>query len=175
MGRRGILLLAAGALAAIALAVFSPSRPRPQVAPQASVAPDFTLKQLDGTPLRLSDYRGKVVLLDFWASWCAPCREEIPHFVEWQRKYGDRGFQVIGVSMDDGPGPAQKFNREFPMNYPVALGDQEVATRYGGILGLPVNIIIGRDGRIVSKHLGMADLSILERELTTQLASGNSP
>ncbi len=146
------------------------STPRSQAAPDTLSAPDFTLQQLNGTPLRLSDYQGKVVLLDFWATWCAPCREEIPRFVEWQRKYGSQGLQVVGVSMDDNLEPVQKFTREFRVNYPVALGTQELAFRYGGILGLPINIVIGRDGRIVSKHLGMEDPSLLEKELIAQLS-----
>jgi peroxiredoxin len=129
------------------------------------------LKAIDGTSLRLSDYRGKVILLDFWATWCAPCQEEIPRFVEWQNEYRDRGLQVIGVSMDDSPEPVQKFSREFRMNYPVAIGTQDIASQYGGILGLPVNFVIGRDGRIKAKHLGMYDLMLLKRELNEQLES----
>ncbi len=132
-------------------------------------APDFTLQAIDGTTLRHSDYRGKVILLDFWATWCAPCAEEIPLFVKWQSKYGDRGLQVIGLSMDDSPDPVRKFSREFKINYPIAIGTQDVASRYGGILGLPVNIVIGRDGKIKAKHLGLYNLSLLERELTSQL------
>jgi len=169
MTRTRTLLLAL-LLAAVAFVAIVHRRSPPRGA-QGSLAPDFTLQTLDGAPLRLSDYHGKVVLLDFWATWCAPCREEIPRFVDWQRRYGAQGLQVIGVSMDDSAGPVQKFNREFGINYPVALGNQEVASRYGGILGLPVNIVIGRDGRIVSKHLGMANLSQLEQELAVQLST----
>lgn len=173
MALRRILGLAVVTLAAVALVVVArqhhPHSSFP-AGPRALLAPDFTLVRLNGTPLRLSDYRGKVVLLDFWASWCAPCQEEIPHFVEWQAKYGNQGLQIIGVSMDDDVKPVLKFDREFRMNYPVALASQELASQYGGILGLPVNIVIGRDGKIVSKHLGMAELSELKQELTAQLA-----
>lgn len=164
--------MAALALAAVSLVIVrcqSHSGPPTMAPAQGLSAPDFTLKQLDGTPLRLSDYKGKVILLDFWATWCAPCRDEIPRFIAWQAKYGNQGLQVIGVSMDDDIDPVQKFSREFRMNYPVALGTQEVAASYGGILGLPVNIVIGRDGKIVAKHLGLEDPSRLERELITQL------
>ena len=147
------------------------SRPTTQSGVGTELAPNFTLKTLDGTPLRLSNYRGKVILLDFWATWCAPCQEEIPRFVEWQNEYRDRGLQVIGVSMDDSPEPVQKFSREFRMNYPVAIGTQDIASQYGGILGLPVNFVIGRDGRIKAKHLGMYDLMLLKRELNEQLES----
>ena len=137
---------------------------------QAPSANSFPMKQLNGgAPLRLSDFQGKVILLDFWASWCAPCREEIPHLVEWQTKYGSSGLQVIGISMDDDAGAAEKFAREFKMNYPVVAGSAELADQYGGILGLPANIVIGRDGKIVSKHLGVVDLSSLEHELALQL------
>jgi thiol-disulfide isomerase/thioredoxin len=128
------------------------------------------MKQLNSTSLRLSDYAGKVILLDFWATWCAPCRDEIPHFVQWQAKYGNQGLQVVGVSMDDDLRPLEKFTGEFKMNYPVVVGSQELASGFGGILGLPANIVIGRNGKIVAKHLGLTDLSLLERELASQLA-----
>jgi thiol-disulfide isomerase/thioredoxin len=171
MARKRLLLLASAILATVVFVVIVrqrhwqlPASPGP-----SSSAPDFTLKQLNGAPLRLSDYKGKVILLDFWATWCAPCRDEIPRFVEWQAKYGDQGLQVIGVSMDDDIRPVEKFSREIRMNYPVVMGTQELTSRYGGILGLPANIVIGRDGKIVSKHLGLEDLSLLEQELTAQL------
>jgi peroxiredoxin len=162
------------ALCAILL-IFAIWKSRPTITPRtkagAELAPDFTLKALDGTALRLSDYRGKVILLDFWATWCAPCQDEIPLFVELQSKYRDRGLQVLGLSMDDSPEPVKKFVRKFRMNYPVAIGTQEVASQYGGIFGLPVNIVIGRDGKIKAKHLGMYDLTLLKQELTSQLES----
>lgn len=173
MARRMFSLLSVAALCTFVL-MFAACRTK-TIAPHSGagteLAPNFTLKALDGAPLRLSDFRGKVILLDFWATWCAPCQEEIPRFVEWQRRYGEGGLQVIGLSMDDGPKPVQKFSREFGMNYPVALGTQAVASQYGGIFGLPVNIVIGRDGKIKAKHLGMYDLTLLERELITQLES----
>ncbi len=100
------------------------------------VAPDFSLQDLNGQPLELANYRGKVVLLDFWATWCTPCRGEDPSFVEFQNKYREQGLQVIGISMDDGPKPVREFYQEFKMNYPVALGNEKVAKAYGGVLGL---------------------------------------
>jgi cytochrome c biogenesis protein CcmG, thiol:disulfide interchange protein DsbE len=170
---RGRILFLATAILAIG-ALLNIARRHPSHLPgsvgPASSAPELTLKQWNGTPLRLSDYAGKVILLDFFATWCSPCREEIPHFVAWQSKYGNQGLQIIGVSMDDDPRPVEKFSRELGINYPVVIGSQELASRYGGILGLPANIVIGRDGKIVSKHLGVADLSQLQLELTAQLA-----
>ena len=116
-------------------------------------APDFTLQTIDGTAVRLSDYQGIVILLDFWATWCAPCKQEIPWFIEWQKRYGDQGLQVIGLSLDDTAEPAQKFAHSIGINYPVALANEDVANRYGGILGVPVNLVIARDGTIVATML----------------------
>jgi cytochrome c biogenesis protein CcmG/thiol:disulfide interchange protein DsbE len=139
-------------------------------------APEFSLPDMTGQQLKLSDYRGKVILLDFWATWCGPCREEIPHFVELQNKLGDQGFQVIGVSMDDGPEPVREFYRQFKINYPVVMGNAKIGELYGGVLGLPIAFVIGRDGRIYSRHIGAADISLLEREIEAQLqAQGTSP
>src|SRR5206468_7629887 len=110
-------------------------------------------------------YRGKVVLLDFWATWCDPCREEIPHFVELQQKYGARELQIIGVSMDDSAEPVRPFYQKFHMNYPVVIGTAKTGELYGGILGLPVSFLIGRDGRIYAKHIGATDASVFEKEI----------
>ena len=130
-----------------------------------SPAPDFTLPLVDGGQLRLSSYRGKIVLLDFWAPWCVPCREEIPRFVELQRKYGDRGLQIIGVSMDDSPEPVQAFYQQFRMNYPVVMGTADVGAAYGGVLGLPIAFLIDRQGRIYAKHIGATDAAVFENEI----------
>jgi thiol-disulfide isomerase/thioredoxin len=124
---------------------------------------------LSGQQLRLSDYRGKLVLLDFWATWCDPCREEIPHFVELQNKYRDQGLQIVGVSMDDSPEPVRDFYQRFKMNYPVVMGNASTGELYGGVLGLPIAFLIGRDGCIYSKHIGATDIGVFEREITTLL------
>ena len=132
-------------------------------------APDFTLPLIDGGQLRLSSYRGKVVLLDFWATWCVPCREETPHFVELQQKYGGEGLQIIGVSMDDSPEPVHTFYQQFHMNYPVVMGTADVGGAYGGVLGLPIAFLIDREGLIYAKHIGATDAAVFDKDITTLL------
>ena len=137
-------------------------------------APAFSLTSLSGGKVSLQDYRGKVVLLDFWATWCGPCRIEIPGFVELQRKYGSQGLAIIGVSMDDGPEPVRQFYTTFHMNYPVAMGTDSLGELYGGIMGLPTSFLIGRDGRIYAKHVGLTDASVFESEIKELLAAAPS-
>jgi cytochrome c biogenesis protein CcmG/thiol:disulfide interchange protein DsbE len=120
-------------------------------------APDFALKDADGKTVRLSDYRGKVVLLDFWATWCGPCKIEIPWFMEFERKYKDRGFAVIGISMDeDGWEAVRPFVAGLGVNYRMVIGSDETATHYGGVEALPTTFLIDRDGKIAAVHVGLA-------------------
>jgi peroxiredoxin len=121
-----------------------------------SAAPQFSLQDIDGKTLALANYQGKVVLLNFWATWCTPCRGEIPQFVEFQNTLGPQGLQLIGISMDDDVKPVHEFYQQFKMNYPVAIGSANLAESYGGVLGLPVTFLIGRDGRIAAKYLNAA-------------------
>ncbi|MGC2333934.1 MAG: TlpA disulfide reductase family protein [Candidatus Acidiferrales bacterium] len=120
-------------------------------------APDFTLPGANGTEVRLSSYKGKVVLLNFWATWCYGCRLEIPWLIQFQNKYKDRGFTVIGVSMDDaGWKVVRPFLAEKQMNYPVVVGTDNVSKRYN-IQSLPATFLIGRDGKIAASRVGDVD------------------
>lgn len=122
----------------------------------AKKAPDFTLKDVAGKRLSLSDYKGKVVLLNFWATWCGPCKVEIPWFIEFESQYQAQGFTVLGVSMDeDGWKAITPYVAGHHMNYPVVLGDEEVNERYGGIDALPTTLLIARDGKVRAIHQGL--------------------
>jgi len=137
------------------------------------MAPNFSLKDLNGNKLDLADYKGKVVLLDFWATWCGPCRIEIPGFVELQERYRERGLAVIGVLTQDDPSNVPEFYQEFRMNYQVAIGDDDgkVAGLFDCCFGLPTTFLIGRDGRIYAKHEGAAPGSYFQNEVKELLAA----
>lgn len=154
---------------AVALGIYffarSAGRTSQQRVTEGTLAPDFSLPLLTGGELELSTFRGKVVLLDFWATWCDPCRDEIPRFVDLQNRYGSQGLQIIGVSMDDDLAPVRDFYQRFKMNYPVIMGNAQVGEAYGGVLGLPIAFLIGRDGRIYAKHIGATGISVFEREI----------
>ena len=167
--RKAILLVLAIAVAVglYEFARHNPAHSKAGGAPGAvgSTAAAFNLQTIDGKPFDLAAYSGKVVLLDFWATWCVPCQAEIPHFVEFQDRYHGHGFQVLGISMDDGPQPVQAFYQKYKMNYPVAMGTARIAESYGGILGLPVTFLIGRDGRIAAKYVGLTETNKIQQKL----------
>ncbi len=120
------------------------------------LAPEFKLQDANGQTVRLSDYKGKVVLLDFWATWCGPCKVEIPWFMDFEKEFKDRGFTVLGVSMDeDGWKVVKPYMADMKMNYPVLLGNDDVSAKYGGLDSLPTTLLIDRQGRVVSKHIGI--------------------
>lgn len=126
-------------------------------------APEFTLKDASGKPVRLADYRGKVLILDFWATWCEPCAMEIPWFMDLERREKDHGLAVLGVSMDDEGWDAVKpFAAKIGLNYPVVLGNDETALLYGGVDALPTTFLIDREGRIAAVHVGLADRRDIE-------------
>jgi peroxiredoxin len=129
-------------------------------------APDFTLKDAKGERLRLSDYKGKVVLLNFWATWCVPCRTEIPWFVDFEKEFQSRGFTVLGVSMDeDGWKAINPYVAEHKINYPIVLANEEVNELYGGIEALPTTMLIGRDGKVAFLHAGLVSRKDYEEEI----------
>jgi len=136
-------------------------------------APDFTSETLDGHSLQLSAYRGKVVLLNFWASWCTPCRAEMPTFSAWQRELGPQGLQIIGVSMDDDAASAKKFLTQRPVDYPVVMGDAKLAERFGGVLGLPLTLLIDKQGRVIGRYEGESDLQVVRAKIETLLWHGS--
>lgn len=132
-------------------------------------APDFVLQDATGETIRLSSYRHKVVLLNFWATWCEGCKTEIPCFMEFASKYQDRGLQVVGVSMDDrGFKSVKPFLAEKKLNYPVVIGDEKLAKLYG-VESMPETVLIDGSGKIAALHLGLVDRQSLEREIRTLL------
>lgn len=137
--------------------------------------PALTLLDLSGHTIDTSSYKGKVVLVNFWAAWCTPCREEIPQFVSLQEKYRARGFQAVGISMDDPEGVLRDFCREYKVNYPVVKGNQKIAEQFGGVLGLPTTFLIGRDGHIHAKYAGATDFPKLEQEIAALLTQTSDP
>jgi len=134
-------------------------------------APDFALPTLDGDVFRLSNHRGQVVVLNFWATWCPPCRKEIPAFVTLQRELGDRGLQFVGVALERSAGPddVRAFAEKMNVNYPVGMGDGSIARKYGGVRGLPKTFVIGPGGDIQGHIPGMATESMLRPGLETLL------
>lgn len=119
-------------------------------------APAFALADAAGKPIHLADYKGKVVLLDFWATWCSPCKIEIPWFMDFQREYKDKGLIVLGVSMDDdGWKVVNEYVAKMNMNYPIVLGNDTVGNLYGGVDSLPTTFLIDRSGKIASARVGM--------------------
>jgi peroxiredoxin len=133
------------------------------------IAPDFASADASDEPVKLSDFRGKVVLLNFWATWCGGCQVEIPWFIEFQNKYKDNGFAVIGVSLDaDGWKSVKPYVREKAVNYPVVIGSRDVAQFYR-VAAMPVTLLIDREGRIAASHVGLVSKSNYKAEVETLL------
>ncbi len=142
---------------------------------KGQAAPDFTLQSLDGKTVRLSDFRGKAVLLNFWATWCQPCKIEMPWFVELEKQYGPEGLQVLGVAMDDAsPADIGKFAKDLGVNYPVLIGKEAVGDAYGGVQFLPATFYIGRDGKVVDKVFGLKGRGEIEDDIKKALAQGGA-
>jgi thiol-disulfide isomerase/thioredoxin len=150
---------------------------KPAVLKAGGPAPDFSLKDLNDQDERLADYKGKVVLVNFWATWCDPCREEIPWLIEMQEKYGAQGFTVLGIAMDEEGKPVvapfvakERYDvngQKLPMNYPIVIGNESVAEKFGGLLGYPTSVLVSKDGKQLKKITG-----VINEEEISKLVEG---
>ena len=167
---RFAVLLSIIAVIAITLGIIGwpshePEGPAVRDVSARKVPPDFELKDANGKIVHLSDYKGKVVLLDFWATWCVPCGVEIPWFTGFEREYKDRGFEVLGVSLDEnGWKDINPFAAAKKINYRVVLGNQKLADQYG-LEAYPTTFVIDREGRIASVHVGLVDKKEFENAI----------
>jgi len=143
----------------------------------ASTFLSVQMKSLEDSNVTVADYHGKVVLVNFWATWCDPCRVEIPWLIEMQNKYGAKGFTVLGIAMDEeGKSVVAPFvakerydvnGQKLPMNYPIVVGNEKVAEKFGGLLGYPTSILVSRDGKVLKRTTGLIDY-----DATTKLIEG---
>lgn len=137
------------------------------------IAPDFELQSLEGANLRLSSLHGKAVLLNFWATYCGPCKIEMPWFVELQKEYGPQGFQIVGVAMDDASTEdIAKFAKDMGVNYPILLGKEAVGLSYGGVNVLPTTFFLDRDGRVIAREFGLQSRSVFVDHIKEALSQG---
>jgi thiol-disulfide isomerase/thioredoxin len=135
-------------------------------------APDFELISLSGDTIRLSDFKGNVVILDFWATWCGPCRKEIPSFIQLQKTYGDSGVVILGIAISDKEKNVRDYYRKMKMNYPVMMGNSKVVKAYGGITGIPTTFVIDKEGNLYRRYIGYRPRSIFEQDIKYLLAEG---
>ena len=136
-------------------------------------APEFSLKDADGKVVKLSDYKGKVVLLNFWATWCGPCKIEIPWFMEFEQNYRDKGFAVLGVSMDEeGWSVVKPYVTQHKVNYRMVIGDDLTAQKYGGVESLPTSFLIDREGRTAAVHVGLVSKKVYQDDIAQLLGNG---
>lgn len=134
-------------------------------------APDFALRDLEGKTVKLSDFDGNVRIVDFWATWCPPCRKEIPHFQTLHETYGDKGLTVIGISLDkNGVEAVKPFAEQVKMTYTSVIGNPQIGQAYGGIQYIPTTFVIDKQGRIYQKYVGFNDYATFERDVKTLLA-----
>src|SRR5713101_7093343 len=187
MKRTSWLVIAVVALVAVTLVaqrtrmVSSTSRGRSGTLPGGKtdtsgkpVAPNFTLKDMNGADVSLEQYKGKVVLVNFWATWCGPCKVEMPWLIEFQQKYADKGFTILGISMDDGRKQdiepclrEERFDvggQKLALNYPILIGNDELAGKYN-IFGMPTSVLVSRDGKKVRTYVGLIDHDTIAAEI----------
>ena len=164
-----VVLFAALLAVAVLAGCSTPAKPAPDV-------PQFSFSSLEGKTVAMKDLGNKVVIVDFWATWCGPCREEIPHLNELYSELKGKGLEIVGISMDtDGTDGVKDFAREFRIQYPIVMGDEKVAESFGGIIGLPTTFIIDRNGRIAKKYIGLppaADMARIVKDLVAGVAGG---
>ncbi|MBA4406223.1 hypothetical protein C0389_03015 [bacterium] len=135
----------------------------PAAQKSSALAPDFTLPTSDGKTLKLSDLKGKVVIVDFWATWCPPCRKGIPDLIALKKKYGSKGFEIIGVSVDtETKSEVVPFIKDYKINYPVVYGNMNVYQQYGGIRAIPTSFVIDKQGKIIASYEGLHPLQTYE-------------
>ena len=173
-------VLAALALAVAFLAGCSKPAPALRAEKDRKKAPDFALKDVSGKVVKLSDYRGKVVFVNFWATWCGPCKVEIPWFIDFQQTYKDRNFEIVGISMDeDGWTSVKPYVEQHKINYQIVLGTEETATLFN-LNAYPTTYVIDRDGRIAQRHEGLPDANeklariTYQNEILSLLQSGGA-
>jgi peroxiredoxin len=143
---------------------------------ERKAAPDFTLKDADGKPVKLSDYRGKVVLLNFWATWCGPCKIEIPWFMDFEQTYKDKNFAVLGISLDeDGWDAVKPYIEQKKINYRVMIGTEQIAQLYGEVDSLPTTFMIDREGRVAAVHVGLVSKSDYTHDILDLLKAPQQP
>lgn len=127
--------------------------------------PDLSLVDLNSRPLKTSAFKGKVLLVNFWAAWCGPCTAEVPEFLAMRKKYQAQGFEIVGVSIDDDEHELRSFVAKSGIDYPIVIGNEKITDAFGGVLGLPTTYIIGRDGKVHGKQVGVTDFAALERQI----------
>ncbi|MBU6402153.1 MAG: TlpA family protein disulfide reductase [Verrucomicrobia bacterium] len=162
---RWLLPISAAALTGLVIASTTKNSERPDRGSPPTQAPPWEMRDVEGKLLKSPDLKGKVVILDFWATWCGPCRLEIPDLVKLHKQYRSQGLVVIGASLDDGSAVVKSFMKQFNIGYPVAMADEKIQRAFGGIEAIPTTYIIDREGGIVHKHVGYTDRAQFEREI----------